>query len=194
MKEDQLETFYPKGRKDWRDWLTKYHDKKESVWLIYDKKTANHQRVNWAETVEEALCFGWIDSRSKPIDDEKYMQFFSKRKANSTWSKINKEKVAMFIAQGIMAPAGLKCIETAKRNGSWEILDSVEALVIPADLQAVFDQEPDLASFFDSLSKSRKKQILLWLVVARKAETRTKRIIELTKSFSDRLLPPQFRS
>lgn len=179
MEDELLETFYPKTREDWRAWLSAHHENKDSIWLIFDKKFANPDRITWRDAVEEALCFGWIDSRSKPIDEGKYLQFFSKRKANGTWSKINKDKVELLSAQGLMAPAGLKCIEIAKQNGSWNILDGVEALETPEDLLDVFKQEPGLATCFEGLSKSAKKQILLSLVVARKAETRKKRIAEI---------------
>ncbi|PTS92364.1 hypothetical protein DBR11_27090 [Pedobacter sp. HMWF019] len=179
MADKQLDTFYPKNRNDWREWLDQYHDKKESIWLIYDKKVANKQRINWSEAVEEALCFGWIDSRSRPIDDGRYMQFFSKRKVKSAWSKINKDKVELLEINGLMKSAGLKCIEMAKQNGSWEMLDGVEALIIPEDLLVVLDEMPAARIYFDSLSKSVKKQLLLRLVVARKEETRKKRIAEI---------------
>ncbi len=181
MNDEPLETFYPKTRKDWRDWLSEHHANKESVWLIFDKKVANPDRIKWSDAVEEALCFGWIDSRSKPVDDKKYLQFFSKRKAKSTWSKINKDKVQLLAAEGLLVPAGLKCIEVAKQNGSWSTLDGVEALEIPEDLMNVFKQEPALESRFEGLSTSVKKQILLSLVVARKDETRKKRISDITQ-------------
>lgn len=185
MKDELPETFYPKTRNDWRDWLCQHHATKESVWLIFDKKVANPDRIKWSDAVEEALCFGWIDSRSKPIDHEKYLQFFGKRKAKSTWSKINKDKVQFLAAQGLMEPAGLKSIEVAKQNGSWNILDSVEALELPEDLLNVFEQEPALRTRFDALSKSVRKQILLSLVLARKAETRYKRIGEIVQRLGD---------
>lgn len=90
--------------------------------------------ISWSEAVDEALCFGWIDSTKKTIDKERYMQYFSKRKAKSNWSKINKDKVKTLIDQGLMQEEGYKSIETAKQNGSWTMLDEVEALVIPDDL------------------------------------------------------------
>ena len=187
-----IPTFYPENRKDWRKWLIRNHDQMDSVWLIYDKKAINNQRLTWIEAVEEALCFGWIDSRSKPIDKEKYMQFFSKRKAKSNWSKINKEKVEFLTRKGLMADAGLKAIEQAKQNGYWAILDAVETLTIPEDLANAFIPEPLAGEFYNALSKSVKKQILLWLITARKEETRQKRITELAKELSAGNLPRSF--
>jgi uncharacterized protein YdeI (YjbR/CyaY-like superfamily) len=181
MQEDELGTYYPKTREEWRNWLQEYHNKKASVWLIFDKKTANINRITWTEAVEEALCFGWIDSRSKPINRDQYMQFYSRRKATSTWSRINKDKVKLLQDMGLMAPAGLRSIETAKKNGTWELLDGVEALLIPEDLQQALKENQILYSRFEALNKSMKKQILLSLVLAKRAETRKKRIDEISK-------------
>jgi uncharacterized protein YdeI (YjbR/CyaY-like superfamily) len=181
MEEDQLDTFYPKTREEWRNWLKEYHNQKASVWLIFDKKTANINRITWTDAVEEALCFGWIDSRSKPINRDQYMQFYSRRKATSTWSRINKDKVKLLQDTGLMAPAGLKSIETAKKNGTWGLLDGVEALLIPEDLEQALNENQILYSRFEALSKSMKKQILLSLVLAKRAETRKKRIDEISK-------------
>ncbi|MBT1704088.1 YdeI/OmpD-associated family protein [Fulvivirgaceae bacterium PWU20] len=194
MKVDETETFYPKNRKEWRSWLKKYHHKKESIWIIYYKKAANKPTLNWAEAVAEALCFGWIDSKAKPVDDEKYIQFFTRRKPTSMWSKINKDKVEQLIAEGLMTSAGLKCIEVAKENGSWEILDSVEALAVPEDLLHYFKKENKAKTYYEGLSKSLKKQLLLWLVVAKREETRKKRIAEIIKSLKKGTLPNRFRS
>src|SRR5687768_5715606 len=98
------ETFYPKSRRQWRDWLKKNHLSKDSIWLIHYKKHTGLPSITWAEAVEEALCFGWIDSKAKPVDDNKYIQFFSKRKPGSTWSKINKDKIEALTADKKMFP------------------------------------------------------------------------------------------
>lgn len=116
--------------------------------------------ISWSETVDEALCFGWIDSKAMPIDDEKYMRLFCKRKTLSTWSKVNKEKVRKLIDEGRMTSAGLTSIEIAKQNGSWEILDEVEELTIPQDLEKEFETRAGSKEFFLSLSKSARKAIL----------------------------------
>ncbi len=131
-------SFYPKTRKQWRSWLEKNGEKKASVWLIIYHKNSTTPGVHYAEAVEEGLCFGWIDSTRKTIDDERFIQFFCKRKHNSIWSKINKLKVERLIQEGLMEPAGYKSIEIAKQNGSWTILDEVEELVIPPDLEKAF--------------------------------------------------------
>ncbi|MCD6066899.1 MAG: hypothetical protein K0S33_1725 [Bacteroidetes bacterium] len=149
--------------------------------------------ISWSEAVDEALCFGWIDSTRKSLDDEKFMQFFSKRKAVSTWSKVNKEKVRQLIEQGLMTEAGLASIETAKQNGSWNILDGVEELTIPKDLEKEFKIHKGSKPFFLSLSKSVRKMILQWIVLAKRPETRQKRISEVAELAAQNLKPKQFR-
>ncbi len=193
MKEKEIESFYPTSKQQWRAWLKKNHAKKTSVWLICYKVKSGKPTITWSEAVDEALCFGWIDSIRRPVDEEKFLQFFGKRKPVSTWSKVNKEKVQNLIAQGRMTAAGLVCIDIAKQNGSWTILDKVEALIIPTDLNKAFKTQKGSREFFLSLSKSVKKSILQWLVLAKREETRMKRINEIATLTSKGLLPKQFR-
>ena len=148
--------------------------------------------IDWTTAVEEALCFGWIDSKRKPVDKEKFMQFFSKRKTNGTWSKINKEKVQQLIDAGLMHTAGLMTIEAAKQNGSWTILDTVEAYSIPKDLTAAFKKQPGSKKFFLNLSKSVQKRFLQWIVLAKLPETRQKRIDEIATLAAQGQKPKQF--
>lgn len=187
-----IETFCPTSRKDWRKWLKKNHLSKQSVWLICYTKKSDQLTVNWSETVDEALCFGWIDSTRKTIDEFSFMQFFSKRKPKSTWSKINKEKVQRLIDNGLMTQAGLGIIETAKQNGSWTILDEVEELKIPNDLENAFKKHKDSKDYFLSLSKTVRKMMLQWLVLAKRPETRQKRIEEIAILAGQKMKPKQF--
>jgi uncharacterized protein YdeI (YjbR/CyaY-like superfamily) len=191
--EKEIETFYPKDRQEWRAWLQSNHDKKQSVWLIYYKKKSKIPTVTYSEAVEEALCFGWIDSKSKPLDHEKFMQFFSKRKIKSVWSKVNKEKIERLTSEGLMTKAGLDMIRIAKENGSWTILDEAEALIIPSDLDDEFKKQPEAKSYFLSLSSSDKRNILQWLTLAKREETRQKRISEIVELAGQNLKPKQFR-
>jgi uncharacterized protein YdeI (YjbR/CyaY-like superfamily) len=191
MKKD-IETFHPKSRQEWREWLQNNYDKNTSVWLIYNKKKSNIPTVSYGEAVDEALCFGWIDSTAKPLDDEKYMQFFSKRKAKSVWSKINKDKIDRLTKEGLMTKAGFESVETAKQNGSWNILDEAEALHIPEDLEGEFDKRPNAKLYFLSLSRSDKRNILQWLILAKRRETREKRITEIVELADKNQKPKQF--
>lgn len=189
MQKKDLETFCPASPQQWSHWLQEHHAKKQSIWLIYYKKKTNLPTITWREAVDEALCYGWIDGTKRSIDDEKFMQFFSKRKPGSSWSKINKGKVQQLIEQGRMTQAGLDSIETAKQNGSWGILDDVEALKIPKDLEKAFKAKPGSKAFFLSLSKSVRKAMLQGLVFARRKETRQKRIVQIVALADQKLKP-----
>ena len=180
----QLGRYYPPSRKEWRKWLEENHTTSPGIWLIYFKKGANKPTVSYEEAVEEALSFGWIDSTVNALDEERYLQLFTPRKPKSTWSRINKERVEKLIKNGSMTVAGLEKIEAAKKNGSWTILDEVEDLIVPPDLEEAFDKNKEARSNYESFPESVKKQSL-WLVIsAKRPETRQKRIekiIEKTK-------------
>lgn len=188
-----VETFHPASKQEWRKWLEENHLTEQSVWLICYKMKSGMPTIPWSDAVDEALCFGWIDSTRKSIDDDKFMQFFTRRKASSMWSKINKDKVHILIEQGLMREAGYKSIEIAKQNGSWNVLDEVEGLNIPEDLETAFELHAGSKDFFLSLSKSVRKSILCWIVLAKRAETRQKRISEIAELAAQHLKPKQFR-
>jgi uncharacterized protein YdeI (YjbR/CyaY-like superfamily) len=193
MQQNNIPSFCPANRQEWRQWLKKNHSKQQAVWLVHHKKKTGIATITWSEAVDEALCFGWIDSIRKTIDEEKFIQFFSKRKPTGTWSKINKEKIVQLIDAGLMTTAGLKTIATAKQNGSWTILDEVEEIIIPKDLVAAFKSNPGSKKYFQSISRSSKKAILQWLVLAKRPETRQNRINEVTTLAAQNLKPKQFR-
>jgi uncharacterized protein YdeI (YjbR/CyaY-like superfamily) len=189
MSVKETETFYPSNKKQWRAWLQKNHAKKQSVWLVCYKVKSGKPSITWSDAVDEALCFGWIDSVRKSIDDETFVQFFSKRKPTSAWSKINKAKIERLIDEELMRPAGLASIETAKKNGSWTILDEVEKLTIPKDLDKAFKANKSSKKFFLSLSKSIQKMILQWITFAKREETRQRRIHEVALLAAKKLKP-----
>ncbi len=188
-----VENYCPSDKQDWRKWLELNHNKKKAVWLIFYKKKSPNYNLSWSESVDEALCFGWIDSTKKTLDSEKYIQYFSRRKAKSNWSKINKDKVKVLIEQELMREEGYKSIEIAKENGSWIFLDEVEALLIPKELKEEFEKYKGSREYFDSLSKSAKKILLYWIVSAKRKETRKNRILKIAESASKNLKPKQFR-
>lgn len=179
MTKKIINSFCPSSKQEWRLWLEKNHVTEDAVWLIIYKKHTHTPTLTWSEAVDEALCFGWIDSVKKPIDAEKYMQYFGKRKAKSNWSKINKDKIEVLTQQGLMTPAGIESVKTAKQNGSWTILDSVEALIIPEDLKIALSKHKNATEFFLSLSKSLRKILLYKIVSAKRPKTRQKRIDEI---------------
>ena len=189
MEKKEIEIFYPTSQTDWRKWLEENHVSEQAVWLVFYSKKSGIKSITWSDAVDVALCFGWIDSKKVKIDAETSHQFFSKRKPKSTWSKINKNKVEKLIEQGLMTESGFASIAIAKQNDSWTILDEVEELIIPADLEAAFADKPNAKDFFLSLSKSVKKIILSWLVFAKTTETRQKRITEIIERAEIKLKP-----
>ncbi|MGZ5255056.1 MAG: YdeI/OmpD-associated family protein [Flavitalea sp.] len=176
-----IQTLYAKDRKAWRSWLEKNCATEKSVWLIIYRKDAQTKSVNYPDAVEEALCFGWIDSKPNKRDDESFYQFFAKRNPTSNWSKINKERVKKLVAEGFMTPAGMNLIEQAKANGAWSALDAVESLVLPPELQKSLSNNKEAAQFFDAFPRSVKKGILEWIQNAKTPETKNKRIEETVR-------------
>ncbi|MBK7099820.1 MAG: YdeI/OmpD-associated family protein [Sphingobacteriales bacterium] len=192
MPISEVETYYPKTKQHWRKWLLKNHIQKDAVWLIMYKQSTGKPTVTWSDAVDEALCFGWIDSVKKKRDNESSIQFFSKRKSKSTWSKINKVKVHQLIENGLMTEAGLDIIKIAKQNGSWTILDEVEELIIPNDLEKAFKKHKGSKGYFLSLSKTIRKMMLASIVLAKRPETRQKRISEIAELADKKQKPKQF--
>jgi uncharacterized protein YdeI (YjbR/CyaY-like superfamily) len=162
------------GRRTWRSWLEANHATSKGVWLVMNRREA---RASLYETaVEEALCFGWIDSTAGRVDDERGKLYFAPRKANSGWAATNKARLERLLAEGRMAPAGLAAIERAKANGSWTLLDSVERLEVPKDLAAAMAARPPAATNYAAWPPGVRKQALTTLVQARRPETRLARI------------------
>ena len=188
-----MDKFHPANKDEWRNWLKENHLSADSIWVIFYKKSSPRHNMNWSDAVDQALCFGWIDSTKKSIDEETFMQYFSKRKPKSNWSRINKEKVKILIEQGLMEEAGLKSIEIAKENGSWTILDNVEALIIPEDLMEALSNQEGAFEYYESLSKSIKKGLLYWVISAKRPATRQKRVIEIVENAAQQMRPKQFR-
>ena len=174
--EDKLDTFQAKNRQAWREWLEQNYTTSMGVWLIYYKVKSGQPSVRYSEAVKEALCFGWIDSKAKSIDEERYRQIFTPRKPKSVWSKLNKQYIQELIEQGLMTKAGLKKNEAAKQDGSWTTLDTIEELIIPADLKQALVANETANQYFEAYSNSTKKNILFWIQSAKRPQTRLKRI------------------
>lgn len=188
----EIESVCPADKKEWRQWLQKNHKSKAAVWLIYYKIKSGKPTISWSDAVDEALCFGWIDSVRKSLDEERFIQFFSKRKAKSTWSKVNKIKIEKLIKEKKMSKAGLEIIEIAKQNGSWELLDEVEETIIPEDLIKAFRKYKGSQEYFEGLTKSVRKMMLQWIILAKRPETRQKRIDEIAEHAFQKKKPKQF--
>lgn len=162
-------------RQAWRDWLASHYQQADSIWLITYKKHTDHY-LSYDAIVEEALCYGWIDSLPRKLDSDRTMLLISPRKPKSVWSKLNKTRVATLIEQGRMQPAGLAKIERAKADGSWTFLDDVEALVIPDDLSRALAANVEAQQYFEAFSPSTKKGILQWIKMAKRESTRQQRV------------------
>ncbi|HEX2619420.1 MAG TPA: YdeI/OmpD-associated family protein [Phototrophicaceae bacterium] len=191
--DNAAERVYTKDRQEWRAWLEQNHATAPGVWLIYYKKETGKPYFDHGDAVEEALCFGWIDSVRNTNDDESYLQFFSPRKAKSPWSKLNKTRVEMLIAEGLMTPAGLEKIEIAKQNGAWASYDAVEELTVPNDLAAALSENETARVNFEAFSPSSKKSILWWIESAKRPETRAKRIEETVRLAAENIRANQSR-
>ncbi len=180
MPSPELKTYFAKDRKAWRKWLERNHTKSSGIWLIYYKKSSGKKRVEYNDAVEEALCFGWIDSTSRPIDEEKYMQRFTPRKPKSGWSGLNKQRIQRMTKQGLMTPAGVEKMEIAKKNGSWESLDKIYApidqLQIPDDFEKALSKNEKVKTNFHNFPAFTRRQFLYWINSAKRDETKKARI------------------
>lgn len=184
---------HPKTRAEWRQWLLQHHARKEGVWLVSYKKATGKPYVTYEEAVEEALCFGWIDSKGNKLDDARSMLWFAPRKAGTGWSKLNKERVEHLLAQGLMMKAGLEKVRTAQADGSWNALDEVEALIIPPDLGAAFGRFAGASENFAAFPRSVKRGILEWIASAKRPETRAKRLEETARLAAENVRANQWR-
>jgi uncharacterized protein YdeI (YjbR/CyaY-like superfamily) len=176
---DRLERVEVKSRAQWRKWLEAHCESKESIWLVTYKKAAGQWHLPYGEVVEEALCFGWIDSLTRKLDERRTMLLLSPRRAKSAWSKLNKERVARLIESGLMMAAGREKIERAKRDGSWDALSDSDALRIPGYLAEALAGVPGARERFDGFSESMRRRMLAYLLSAKTEGTRARRTSEL---------------
>jgi uncharacterized protein YdeI (YjbR/CyaY-like superfamily) len=185
---------HPLSRAEWRDWLMRHHQRPEGVWLISFKKAIGRPYVEYDEAVEEALCFGWIDSRGNRLDAERSMLWFAPRKPGSGWSRLNKERLERLQAAGQLMPAGLAKIEAAQRDGSWSMLDVVETLALPVDLVTALATYPAATAHFEDLPRSVRRAILEWINAAKRTETRARRVEETARLAAENRRANQWRS
>jgi uncharacterized protein YdeI (YjbR/CyaY-like superfamily) len=178
-KLDALERVEVAGRAAWRAWLRRNHSRPAGIWLVTYKKHVADKYLSYDAIVEEALCFGWIDSLPRKLDADRTMHYLSPRKARSVWSAANKVRVDQLIATKRMTAAGLKKIEAAKADGSWAAIDAVEAMEVPADLAKALKARPKARAHFDAWPRHARKQMLQHLHNARTPATRSKRLAEI---------------
>lgn len=186
-------SFFAETRAAWRAWLEEHHAHDEGVWLIRSRKNSSRPSVSVDEAVEEALCFGWIDSLPRSLDDKRTMLYFAPRKVGSNWSRLNKTRVQKMIDAGLMRPPGMEKIEAAKADGSWDALNEVEDLVIPPDLDEAFEYYPQARDHFLNFPPSVRRGILEWILNARLDTTRQKRIEETARLAAENIRANQWR-
>lgn len=175
----EKELHYFKNAEEWREWLHENHHKSTGVFLIFHKVSSESESMRWEEAVQVALCYGWIDSTVKKIDDSSRKQVFSPRKDKSVWSKLNKTYIEKLLKENLIHESGLAKIAIAQKNGSWISLDNVEDLIIPEDLKLAFEQEKIAFDNYLKFSPSYKKSYLYWLNQAKREETRNNRLTQI---------------
>jgi uncharacterized protein YdeI (YjbR/CyaY-like superfamily) len=180
-----FKTLHVTSREDWHTWLEENHDKEKEVWLIFYKKHTGQSRVPYDDAVEEALCFGWIDSIVKRIDDEKYAQKFTPRKTDSKWSELNKKRVEKMIRQGRMTEAGMALIDAAKKCGKWEqVISAPKELTLPPGIKDALAANKKAWENFNQLAPSYQRLYVGWITAAKKEETRQRRLKEAVETLA----------
>lgn len=186
------EDVYARDRDAWRAWLRLHHASRKAVWLVFYKKGSGQASVDYEDAVEEALCFGWVDSKVRAMDDDRYRQYFSVRKPDSTWSKSNKERIAKLIRAGLMEESGLRAVAVAKENGSWDFLDDIEEGIVPDDLAEALGARKGAREHFDGSAPSLRRAMLFWVKSAKRPATRRKRVDEISAAAAKGERPKPF--
>lgn len=192
-KSSPILSYQPESLMEWRKWLTANHATSRGIGLILVKKQADLHGITYADAVEEALCFGWIDSKSNTLDEQRYQLHMSPRKAGSVWSKLNKQRIRKLVKEGRMTQAGLAKIEAAKKDGSWNTLNAIDRLEIPADLLERLSANEEARRNFEGFSTSSKKIILFWIASAKRDATRQKRIEETVRLAAQNIKAAHYR-
>jgi uncharacterized protein YdeI (YjbR/CyaY-like superfamily) len=182
-----LASVQPRSRQAWRTWLEKNHASSSGIWLVYAKKHTGIPSLSYNDAVEEALCFGWIDSLLHPIDDNLYKQIFTPRKEKSLWSALNRKRVERLAAGGLMTAAGIKLIDLAKKSGTWEAHASSETLTIPAELKKALNANASAKKNWPTYTESQRKMFLYMVNGAKRPETRAKRVARVIEIVSKKM-------
>ena len=167
-------------RASWRSWLATNHESETEAWLVYYKKASGKPSLDYGETVEEALCFGWVDSIIKKLDEERYVRKFTPRKDDSKWSLSNIKRVEKMIKAGLMTEYGMQKVKAAKQTGRWDqpVQKPVLDFDIPEEFSAALSKNPAAKRTFENLAPTYQKQYLGWIITAKRAETKERRILE----------------
>jgi uncharacterized protein YdeI (YjbR/CyaY-like superfamily) len=177
--------YHPADLAAWRAWLAANAETERGVWVVSWRKASGRERVAYADLVEEAICFGWIDSTVNVLDDDRALQLMTPRKPRSGWTRLNRQRVDAMESQGRMTDAGRRAVERAKANGWWTIYDLVEDLVEPDDLAGALDAVPAARAAWAGFPPSARKQLLWWVVSAAKPDTRAARIAKIVEAAAE---------
>lgn len=184
----------PTSRKAWRAWLQRHHASSTGIWLVYAKKHTGIPTLTYDESVEEALCFGWIDSLRHPVDDQFWKMVFTPRKSKSVWSALNRTRVATLTAAGLMTAAGLAMVALAKKTGTWEARKHAEDLEVPPDLQKAINANAAAKKHWPNCAPALRKAFLYRLHDAKRPDTRAKRVANIVASVAKNLTMKDLRS
>lgn len=179
---DDAPLVHADDRATWRAWLAANHATTRGAWLVTWRPRSGRVSLDYEAAVEEALCFGWIDGTSGRLDDERGKLYFAPRKPRSVWAASNRARVERLLTAGRMTAAGLAAVERAKADGSWSVLDGPERLEVPTDLAAALAARPPATTNFAAFPPSARKQLLGWVAVARRPQTRAARIERIADS------------
>lgn len=171
-----MKQVYLKTRREWRNWLKENHEKSDGIWLVFYKKHTGKPSLDYEDAVQECLCFGWIDSIIKKIDDERYVRKMTPRKPNSQWSESNRARITVLRNQGLMTRAGISKVKEAEKNGRWD--ESEIPPEIPAELLNELAKNRIAETFFNQLAPSYRKQFIGWIASAKRKETIERRVME----------------
>jgi uncharacterized protein YdeI (YjbR/CyaY-like superfamily) len=185
MPRSDVTQIHPTSRAVWRAWLTANHDSAQGVRLVLGTKASGSQPLSLDDAVEEAICFGWIDSKLIPLDDHRSSLLFTPRRRGGKWSQANKDRAESLLARGLMTDAGLSAVTAAQQDGSWSALDDVDELRIPEDLARALADNPEAHRNFDRFTASAQKATLWWVKSAKRSETRAQRIAESVRLAAD---------
>jgi uncharacterized protein YdeI (YjbR/CyaY-like superfamily) len=178
---DDAERIEPATVEEWSDWLARNHDRAPGVWLVTPRRASDPQTVDYENAVVEALRYGWVDATVRVVDERRAMQWFAPRRPTSGWASSNKQRIERLRAEGRLEPAGERAVRVAQDNGTWTMYDDVEALVVPPDLEAALAARPGAREAWDGFSPSARRLMLVWVVQAKRSETREKRVLEIAE-------------
>ncbi|WP_062301356.1 YdeI/OmpD-associated family protein [Demequina subtropica] len=179
---DGVPRVHPEDADEWRAWLAANHASATGVWVAVWRRGSGRSGIAYEDIVRQALCFGWIDAVTKRLDEDRTLQYCAPRKRGSGWARTNKARIEELERAGLMAPAGAAVIAAAKADGSWTVLDSVEALEVPADLDAAFAAHPGARETWDAFPPSARKQSLQWVAFAKREDTRARRCAAIAEA------------